>query len=115
MKRQSTIAKAFIGRWRIVEMDTWPDDDYLNLVEPAHITFDNGSDGEIAFGALKGWLDVRYGSRDGAACAEFSWQGYDETDPVSGRGWVALGTSGRLIGQIYIHNADESGFVCEPD
>jgi hypothetical protein len=115
MKRQSTIAKAFIGRWRIVEMDTWPDDDYLNLVEPAHITFDDGSDGEIAFGALKGWLDVRYGSRDGAACAEFSWEGHDETDSVCGRGWVALGTAGRLIGQFYIHNGDESGFVCEPD
>ena len=115
MKRQSAIAKAFIGHWRIVEMDTWPDDDYLNLVEPAHITFDGESGGEIAFGALKGWLDVRYGSRDGAACAEFSWEGQDEGDAVCGRGWVALVTAGRLIGQIYIHNGDESGFVCEPD
>jgi hypothetical protein len=115
MKRKSALAKAFKGRWRIVEMDNWPDQDYLDLVEPAHITFEGASDGEIVFGALKGWLDVRYGSRDGAACAEFSWEGHDETDQVCGRGWVALGTAGRLVGHIFIHNGDDSGFVCEPD
>ncbi|MDA8231583.1 MAG: hypothetical protein M0006_09615 [Magnetospirillum sp.] len=32
-----------------------------------------------------------------------------------GRGWVVLGTAGRLVGHIFIHNGDESGFVCEPD
>jgi hypothetical protein len=30
------MAKAFKGRWRISEMDVW-DNDYLDLVEPAHI------------------------------------------------------------------------------
>ena len=40
MKRKSALAKAFKGRWSIVEMDTWPDDDHLNLVEPAHINFE---------------------------------------------------------------------------
>lgn len=64
------------------------------------ITFKGASEGEIVFGAVKGWLDVRYGTRDGSACAEFSWQGNDEGDPVCGRGWVALGTAGRLVGHI---------------
>ncbi len=40
--------------------------------------FEGDGDGEIAFVAVKGFLDVRYGSRDGSACAEFSWEGYDE-------------------------------------
>ncbi|MGY4257811.1 hypothetical protein ACVI1L_004879 [Bradyrhizobium sp. USDA 4516] len=40
-------------------------------VEEAHLTFQGKSDGEIAFGALKG-LDVRYGTRNGSACADFS-------------------------------------------
>lgn len=114
MKRKSALAKAFKGRWRIVEMDTWPDD-YLDLVEPAHITFEGDSEGEIVFGAVKGWLDVRYGSRDGAACAEFSWEGHDESDTACGRGWVAIGTAGRLVGHIFIHCGDDSGFVCEPE
>ena len=88
---------------------------FLDLVEQAHLTFEGAAGGEIAFGALKGFLDVRYGARDGAACAEFSWQGYDDNDPACGRGWVIIGTAGRLVGHFFIHNADHSGFVCEPD
>src|SRR3954454_20649522 len=74
MAKMPGFAKAFAGRWRIVEMDNW-DSDFLDLVEEAHLTFEGMSDGEIAFGALKGFLDVRYGPRDGSACAEFSWEG----------------------------------------
>ena len=112
MAKLPAFAKAFAGRWRIVEMDVW-DKDFLDLVETAHLTFKGATDGEIAFGALKGFLDVRYGTRDGSTCAEFSWEGNDENHPASGRGWVVLGTAGRLVGHFYIHNADDSGFVCD--
>jgi len=71
MAKVPAFAKAFAGRWRLVEMDSWGND-FLDLVEEAHLTFKGKADGEIVFGALKGFLDVRYGSRDGAACAEFS-------------------------------------------
>jgi hypothetical protein len=71
------------------------------------------ADGEIAFDALKGFLDVRYSARDGPAFAEFSWEGHDENDPACGRGWVVFGTARSLIGHFYIHNGDDSGFVCE--
>ncbi len=91
MAKVPGFAKAFAGRWRIVEMDTW-DDDFLDLVEQAHLTFKGKSDGEIAFGALKGFLAVRYGARDGSACAEFSWEGHDENDPACGCGWAMVGT-----------------------
>ena len=67
----------------------------------------------IAFGAPKGFLDIRYDARDGSACAEFSWEGNDENDPASGRGWVVLGTAGHLVGHFHIHNGDDSGFVCD--
>ena len=108
MAKVPAFAKAFAGRWRIVEMDVW-DNDFLDLVEEA-----GAADGEIAFGALKGFLDTRYGARDGAACAEFSWEGHDETDPACGRGWVTIGTAGPLVGHVFIHNGEDSGFVCEP-
>ena len=114
MARMPAFAKGFAGRWRIVEMDVW-DNDVLDIGEEAHLTFEGASDGEIAFVALKGFLDVRYGSRDGAACAEFSWQGTDDGDGACGRGWVMIGTAGRLVGHIFIHQADDSGFVCERD
>ena len=89
MAKLPAFAKAFAGRWRIVEMDVW-DKDFLDLVETAHLTFKGAADGEIAFGALKGFLDVRYGTRDGSASAEFSWEGNDENDPASGRRLVVF-------------------------
>ena len=36
MAKQPHFAKAFAGRWRIVEMDNW-DSDFLDLVEEAHL------------------------------------------------------------------------------
>lgn len=113
MAKVPAFAKAFAGRWRIVELDRW-DNDVLDMVEEAHLTFRGAADGAIAFGALTGQLDVRYGARDGSACAEFSWQGQVESNPACGRGWVVPGTAGRLVGHLYIHNGDDSGFVCEP-
>ncbi|MGY4353181.1 hypothetical protein ACVWXM_009698 [Bradyrhizobium sp. GM7.3] len=106
------IAKAFAGRWRIVQISGC-DSDFLNLVEEAHLTFTSKSDGEIAFGAVKGFLDVRYGARDGLACAEFSWEGYDENDSACGRGWVVIGTMGMLVGHFYRHYGDDCEFACE--
>ena len=114
MAKIPAFARAFAGRWRIAEMDTW-DTDFLDLVEEAHITFRGAAEGEIAFGALKGFLDVRYGSRDGSAAAEFSWRGHDDADEACGRGWAMIGTAGRLVGHFYIHQGEESGFVCERD
>ena len=55
----------------------------------------------------------RFGSRDGSARAEFSWQGHDDIDPACGRGWASFGTAGRLVGRFYIHQGDDSDFVCE--
>ena len=68
-------------------MDEW---DEIDLLGPAHITFIGKDGGELAFIAIEADLDVRYGSRDGAACAEFSWEGFDDGSPASGRGWAAL-------------------------
>ncbi|MCP4303428.1 MAG: hypothetical protein GY788_00805, partial [bacterium] len=96
MAKVPASARVFAGRWRIVEMDVW-DNDVLDLVEKAHLTFSGDADGEMVFVALKGFLDVRYGARDGSACAEFSWEGYDDNDPACGRGWVMIGTAGRLV------------------
>ena len=39
---------------------------------------------------MTGELDCRDADRDGRPGVEFSWQGSDEGDDVSGRGWAAL-------------------------
>ena len=115
MARRLAFAKAFAGRWRIVEMDTWSDDviDVIDVGGEAHISFTGAEDGEIAFVAVEAFLDVRYGTRDGIATAEFTFEGVDEGDRIAGRGWASLGTAGRLVGHVYIHKGEDSGFVCE--
>jgi hypothetical protein len=109
-KRTPAFARAFAGRWRIVEMDQWED---IDLLGPAHITFVGKDGGELVFLAVEADLDVRYGSRDGAACAEFSWEGFDDNTHASGRGWATLGTARRRVGHLFIHNGDDSGFVAQ--
>jgi hypothetical protein len=81
MAKVPAFDKAFACRWRIVKTDVW-DSDFLDEVEEAHITFQGGPDGEIAFGALTGDLDVRYGSHDGAALVEFSGRVSTTTIPL---------------------------------
>jgi hypothetical protein len=43
----------------------------------------------------------------------FSWEGNDENDLASDRGWVVLGIASRPVGHFYIHNSDDSGFACD--
>ena len=103
-RRTPALARVFAGRWRVAEMDQWED---LDILEPAHITFTGKDSGELVFVAVEADLDVRYGSRDGEACAEFSWEGSDDNTPASGRGWVTLDTAGRLVGHVFIHKGDD--------
>ena len=70
-----------LGKWRIVEMELW-DSDFLDLVEPAYISFDAQGRGTFVFGAVQGGLHCRYGPDS----VRFTWQGFDEMDPVSGAG-----------------------------
>ena len=80
-RRAPGFARAFAGCWRITEMDEW---DEIDLLGSAHITFSGKDNGELMFIAIEADLDVRYGSRDGAACAEFSWEGFDDGSPAAG-------------------------------
>src|SRR6266542_2697900 len=97
------------GRWRIVEMDLW-DLEAIDLVGPGFIEFGTDDTGGFGFIAVQGWTDCRHGERDGRPYVEFTWEGGDEGDQVSGRGWAALDEDGSLRGHIYFHLGDDSGF-----
>lgn len=84
-------------------MDLW-DRDAIDLVEPGFVAF-NGEKGEMRFIAVRAWLDVRYDTRDKLPVAEFSWEGVDEGDQRSGRGWAVLKSDGSLAGHIFFHTA----------
>jgi hypothetical protein len=40
----------------------------------------------------------------------FTWDGNDDCDHASGRGWAVLEEDGSLSGRIYFHLGDDSGF-----
>ena len=92
--RRMSESRRIIGRWRITEMGNW-DQEAVNLVEPGFIEFDEDGLGELGFIAVTGELDCRDADRDGTPGVEFSWQGSDEGDDVSGRGWAALNPMAR--------------------
>ena len=98
----------FIGQWAIVEMEMW-DQDYVNMAVPGHFTFHKNSTGSFQFGLVQGEMDWRVENADGAPWIEFSWEGGDDMDPASGRGWAVIEKHG-LNGRIFFYQGDESGF-----
>ncbi|SDH95676.1 hypothetical protein [Roseospirillum parvum] len=92
-----------LGRWRIVENDTW-DDDCLDLVDPAAILFEPDGRGEFAFGCIQAGMDLEYGR----TIVFFRWAGCDEGDEVTGSGSAEVTDDGALQIELSFDNADEA-------
>lgn len=90
-------------------MDLW-DLETIDLVGPAFIEFRPNGHGVFSFIAVEGQLDGRQVELDGRPAVEFTWEGTDEGDLVSGRGWAVRGPDGGLRGRLYFHLGDDSGF-----
>lgn len=100
---------SFSGKWRVTEMDAW-DREAFDLLGPAFFSFDGRRSGNLRFIAVEGRMDCRHGKRDGRPFVEFTWDGNDECDAASGRGWGRVEKDGSLVGQIFICHGDDSGF-----
>jgi hypothetical protein len=102
---------AFVGKWRIVEMDQW-DQDYIDMEEEGQITFEKRGEGGLHFGCVDASLDWRYD--DSLDRVDFTFVGSDEGTEVSGRGWAKMEDKGKqMIGQILFHQGEESGFTAK--
>jgi hypothetical protein len=101
------------GRWRIVESETW-DQDALDLVGEAHITFGTDNMGDMELICIRAAIDYRVERCDGQHIVEFSFDGFDEMDPISGRGRGRI-TGDEFIGKLFIHQGDESEFLARRD
>ena len=98
----------FKGKWRIVQMDLW-NKAYLDMLGPAHITFQTKGQGEFAFGCVQATMACDYATQT----VFFTWEGCDEMDPVHGEGSAEITDDGFLEGEIAFHNGDESGFKAQ--
>lgn len=90
-------------------MELW-DADAVDLVGPAFIEFGGDLSGRFRFIVVDGWMDCRVVERSGCPGVEFSWEGSDEGDEASGRGWAVVADDGTLEGRIFFHLGDDSGF-----
>jgi len=92
-------------------MDMW-DVEYVEAELRPFIEFERSETGQFQFGCVYGEMDYRITQRNGKPAIEFSWEGNDEEDHVSGRGWVFL-EGDQLEGMIFFHQGEESGFVAK--
>jgi hypothetical protein len=92
-------------------MDGW-DADYYDMEVPARITIRQDLTGEFQFGLVTGELDGRVCTIDGAPRFDFSWYGFDENDPMSGRGWLRC-EDAQCEGHIFMHMGDDSALKAE--
>jgi hypothetical protein len=105
------VRSSLSGRWRILSTELW-DRSELDEVGEAHLTLGKKNVGEFAFLCISADIDYRLVERDGLPAAEFSFDGFDELTPVSGRGWAILHGE-ELRGRIFFHLGDDSGFVAK--
>lgn len=98
---------SFWGKWRIVAM---PDhiEDYPDMLGPAYILFEENGSGEFAFGCVTGHIR---GVGTSTSIIDFSWNGNDEMDEVSGDGDAELQPDGSLHGNICSHHGDDIPFI----
>lgn len=89
-------------------MEQW-DRNYVDLVVPGYIEFEKDNLGSFQFGTVQGGLDCRPEITETKARIEFSWEGMNDNDPGSGRGWAEI-RGGQLFGHLYIHHGDDSRF-----
>jgi hypothetical protein len=109
------VEPSVFGTWRIVEMDVW-DLDAIELVGPALMQLRSDGHGQFGFIAVQGQLDWKPDPGSTSERIAFTWEGDDEGERVSGRGWASVDDADHLIGHIYFHLGDDSGFraVREP-
>jgi hypothetical protein len=109
MVRGRTAKHSLLGTWRIVGADLWDVDD-LDSMDPAHLTLEPRGHGRLGLLAIEAELDYRVVQREGLPAIEFSFEGFDEGDRISGRGWAILDGE-QLRGHLFIHQGDDSGFT----
>jgi len=99
----------FTGMWHIYEMEMW-DEDYFNVEVQAYIKIDLNNLGHFQFGLVSGEIDGKVVKYPDGNRFEFTWEGYDECDPISGSGWIRLKEKDVIEGEFRTHLGDDSTF-----
>lgn len=99
----------FTGTCIITEMELW-DAEYFNMEIQAYIRIGVDGLGDFQFGLVSGEIDGEVVKLGKAERFEFTWEGQDEMDPVSGSGWLKSTGQNGVEGRIKLHLGDGSAF-----
>lgn len=100
---------AITGKYRITSMEMW-DQEFVDADVPGFIEFSKNGLGKFQFGYVRCDIDWDEGEHDGSPAIEFSFQGFDEMEPISGRGWAKV--DGRNVtGEFMFFQGDDSTFT----
>ena len=102
----------FIGKWYITEMEMW-DERAFNCYQQAYVTIKQNGMGEFAFCVVEAYMNGEIVNDGGEKRWKFTFEGNDEYDPVSGKGWIKLKNANTIKGKIKFHNGDSSKFWAE--
>jgi len=98
---------SFVGLWHITEMENWSAS-YFNMAGQAFVRIEPSELGSFQFGLVSGQLDGEIKQVGRHERFVFTWDGSDEMDRVSGRGWLELKSQDTLEGELSIHYGDSS-------
>lgn len=99
----------YVGSWRITEMEEW-DNNYINMETQAHIEIDKKGHGTFQFALVMGNINGETQDICGEKRFDFTWEGSEEYDQISGNGWLKLVNNNELNGHIKFHSGDGSLF-----
>ena len=89
-------------------MELWGKD-YLNMVGRACIEVGDDGRGRFRFGLVSAEFEGHVVSGPEERF-EFTFEGYDENDPVHGFGWIRKINEDTIEGEIVFHDGDRSKF-----
>lgn len=86
----------------------------VELEGPAILDIQADGDGSMNFVAVNASLDCEPGAHGDGSVVEFAWEGTDDGEPRSGRGWVRLGKDeNHADGYFCFCRGDTSAFKAE--
>jgi hypothetical protein len=110
-KKRGKRGGGLVGRWRITWMEMW-DQSFVDAEVEGFVRFDDDGSGEFQFGYVHGYLNYQVTEHNDKPAVAFTFEGNDEMDPCSGRGW-AFRKGDRIGGKIVLHPGDASKFKAE--
>ena len=108
----TTDSSAFQGKWHIYDMEGW-DEAYFNMMVQAYIEIKPDNLGYFQFGLVEGQIDGKVVDYTDETRFEFTWDGYDENDPMNGSGWIKLKDPDTIEGEFRLHLGDDSTFLAK--